>query len=967
MEPEREDFPAGPADLEFYTKTFEIGAEKAKVAWQGELDAIFLEEHVDLSASVDQSKIQDSCSVRNILLVRKLSLFFMNEQGELNLARFPAALLKIRQNLYSIGPGRSFDAKRQEHILSVLEKLHCDPELRSLLRAVGAPVQHRQAEMIIRDTLGLPADMKVTDGHARQAALSAWLCYLRQNVGSCFATAPAILVQKEQPKVFLKDIAELLATGRLKRTFGGVEYAVPMSANWGIGDLRRPFPLDLAVLDISFPFWLSPALIYALEQIALLPKDLPEMEKKKRVQKWCGKAVEALRAKGFSRGDLEGIFKQILFAEYELTEEDVREFENRPKGLVVEGFLMSSIKTDVKGKTKSERVNTFLSQYEVCKNRFNSFTDHPLLKSWEFTLASFAETKANFARWNLYSSLGLGPDEPGGIGEALYGYLKRRVEECNAIVHENQTEYELMYGQIKFLEGRMKRASSEQEAKSLQIEYQMKVHEFRSLEEQRDTNNRKAHQYANAFNVLVDLYDSLFPKYFQEVYDADIHSVAVGPYDDSPAGFRLLYKHGRDNTSLWTFVRGPQAFMEALASFFIAIEPEVLRDENLAGLEDEMSMITTAIVQHVKTEQFLESAFYRMAKAHGTRYVKDSLHNLEKIEKKPWVYTSGGSMETLVSCYWKRESSPTEVGRWVENELELLVFLTDTMKQIAKKVPDSLLQGGDKSFLMHSPTHAFLLQPGLQPFASAWTNEQFTHTWVRDNLVDPMKRFVDTLYLDEDKMRFLLEQIKQRLPKEMHHHFMQGFIYLTGQMRPYQFRDILVEQASSYAVEIDSFLYQALPLTRGHGLKDALLAIFEKLPPISFEERVKREALIQQAVDTMPGATYLTAEGLQDLAKGIICKSSKMVRFPINYHAEVSRVSSEQGLAMPVPILFADTNWVRDEFAFVVSPGSGKLELWRMDSTGRVGSPLPSWKEWVDGSRKDRTWGVFANPFEYTM
>ena len=58
--------------------------------------------------------------------------------------------------------------------------------------------------------------------------------------GSCFATAPAEIIHDEQPELFLQDLLDLIATGTLKRTFGGIENSVPLSASWGSGDLKKP-------------------------------------------------------------------------------------------------------------------------------------------------------------------------------------------------------------------------------------------------------------------------------------------------------------------------------------------------------------------------------------------------------------------------------------------------------------------------------------------------------------------------------------------------------------------------------------------------------------------------------------------------------------------------------------------------------------------------------------------------------
>src|SRR5262249_55311060 len=158
----------------------------------------------------------------------------------------------------------------------------------------------------------------------------------------------------------------------------------------------------------------------------------------------------------------------------------------------------------------------------------------------------------------------------------------------------------------------------------------------------------------------------LFPLYFQEVYDADMHDVTSGSYDDSPAGFRLLYKYGRSNTSQWSLIKTPNEFIESLANFFTATESEVCGTKGLEGLSSDISEITTALVAQVRTRDFLETAFYRMAVAHKTGMVRDPLEHLDQIEKKPWAYTSGGTMSGLVSSYFRLEQPPAEVARWVE-------------------------------------------------------------------------------------------------------------------------------------------------------------------------------------------------------------------------------------------------------------------------------------------------------------
>lgn len=189
--------------------------------------------------------------------------------------------------------------------------------------------------------------------------------------------------------------------------------------------------------------------------------------------------------------------------------------------------------------------------FEESKNAFKSLTDNALLKSWEFTLASFSETKLEFTKWNLFASLGLGTNEPGGIGECIYQNIQRKLEVANRQVEEFQTEYEIVFEYVKMIEGRMRLASTEKELQWLKTDYQSRMSEFYTLEEMRDNAKRKSQSLVNLYDALYQVYQNLFQDYFQEVYDPDMQEVSLGPFDDSPAGFRLP-RYGRSNTSQWT-------------------------------------------------------------------------------------------------------------------------------------------------------------------------------------------------------------------------------------------------------------------------------------------------------------------------------------------------------------------------------------------------------------------------------
>lgn len=959
----------------FFAKIFSHISKRRKHILSKDADnlrRVCTEEYDELSRRLDLSKLQESCAVRNILKTRRLANLLINDKGELNLPLLNKAIQLLTENLYSIGPDRQYDSLRQETLLNSLMMVRDNKEIQKQLKNIGKPYSNKIADQMISDTLQLSEKLPITDAHARRAALSALLCYLRQNVGSCFATAPCIVVHDEQPLQFLMDINELLSTGRLKRTWGGIEYSVPLSPTWGSGDLKRL--VQVFKNDLRH----SPGLITAFEKIGLMERDLSLEEKSKTLNHLIDQALSKVESHENFYISPEELLKLILLKHYNISVSDLQDYQNRSAGMVQSHLMIQIPQAGVSSGGKGQACANYLVAFEAAKNAFKSLSDNALLKAWEFTIASFAENKAGFTRWNLYSSLGLGPQENGGIGQCLYQFIQKKLEEMNEKNKRLNEEHEQIYAQVKYMESRIKHAS-EKEAPWLRAEYQSKRNEFYTFEELKNKTQMKASRYANLYNVLVKYYDDLFPQYFQEVYDADMHDVSSAPYDDSPAGFRLLYKFGRSHTASWQRIYTPSQFIDALASFFSTTEVQIAANDELIGMEDDFSEVVTAIISHIRTREFLETAFYRMSAAHHTRQIHNPLEHLDQIEKKPWSYTSGGSMDTLVTAYFRREHKPAEMSRWIENPTELLIFLIDIMKQSPPQVSDLFLKFPMKSMLMQSPTHAFTFKPGLSPFKEAWTNEAFTYTWTRDNLIHPMETFVDDLRLNDEMIQTLVEYISEFVPSNFRHFFKKNFSVLQGPMKTIEFRERIVNglqrelglrsgNRGVLSVDIiDGALYTLLPMFPIDELYTRVENIFNDLSDIVDVEKSVLSECIHAIVRSSMGTQVVTAQALQNIVKALICLFIDNTCYSIDIHSKVSTIAQKRGYAMPMPLIFADTNWVKDFFAFVVNPGNGRLELWRVDPLGSTGYPMSVWEQWINGSQRQASWGVYTRPYEYTF
>lgn len=834
--------------------------------------------YASLFPIADPSGIQDGAAIRNRQLSKSIALQVVNDEGRVNLDAVVREVTALQSEIASLAPEGHRDLPRHQHALAVLILLRDRRDVRIRLEGIVEPASNPMGEQLIRDTLELPARGRIDGTAARRAVLSAWLTYLRQNVGSCFATAPAILIQREQPMQFLADMDELISRGSLTRVIRGFEHVVPLSPSWGQGDLLKPFHFD------SNRTTLSPGLGAALGKRGL-------------------KALAKVRV---------GV--------------------TSPRDLI--GHL-------AKDKEKAERA-------------FKLLTENPLLKGWEFTLASFSESKTKLSRWNIYSALGFNPEEPGGIGSVLISELNERLERVNRQLEELQYAYEAAFAVVKTSESRLRRATAE-EANWLKADYKLKVAEVDKIAQERDRVHARGDRLGGIGNYLIEQYNIEFGNYFQEVYDAQMSDVGPDPYDDAPAGFRLLYKHGRTNPALWDLIHGPEQFVDALADFFVSTETILSADPRLKGLERELSDVVTALVIHLRTDQFLGSALYRMARVHGGRLPEHPLENLEKVDKKPWAYVSGGTMVELVGNYYRREELPTTRERIAESPTDLFVFLLEAMKELPPRVTNRFVEEPDRSLLIQSPTHAFLFKPGLSPFKEGWLDRGNTYTWVRDLVVRPQKDFLASIWLERPAMEQLVVELRLLLPGGK-------FEAPSSRCRPRDFRRQVLGgfTFNPLACEIvDGLLYSSLPFLDVAELGGCVEEIFGALLE---DPSVALEAF--RAMRAPGGGAVLPASALYG-----VCLASIAVaegdRSSTDLPGRLRRLMERLGLAMPSPILFADTNWIQEQFGFLVNPGTGELELWRSDYLGLQAAPMTRWSSWVDGSGKI-PWAIYVNPSEYT-
>lgn len=921
------------------------------------------------AVNIDISDICASCSVENVRIARALANICIDDRGNLQFEILRRAETLLKQSAHSIAYGAEDRRRRYNKFLSAVNTLLTNVEAQRIFKRISRPVTNRLAEKAIKDTLLLPEDDPVTDVHAKKSVLCAFLTTLRQSLGSCFATAPAIIVQELEPILFLNDIESLMETGQLKRVISGNEYGVPMCASYGNGDLKKTIEIKLPLYESRSKIFRSPILLALFKKYALLPSEVTGEDGYFAL----AKLLEKIFSQEYSSGDVfytnvEEIFEKVLQKHVGVLPQEVRKAEDRPKEMMQQGVVLTQKRTPEKSDL-AKRIKQYQVLLSSLKREFIAQADCALLKMWEFTVASFAEVKFDVARYNFYASLGVNWDDAGGIGEVLYEIAKRRVDEAQLQLQEYQQKLDAINFEVDTIVRRMQQTSVESEMQFLKMEYQTRQMEQHQIKEEWERISERVQKVAHIHQFLIDQYDRLLKEYFQEIYDPDLHDVAQGQFDDSPAGFRLIYKHGRTNPSLWTKVASHQEYVDALVSFITITEQELMHAPEIKGIEQEFSSIITRLTSHIRSDQFLESALQRMAQAHGGRLVRDPLKHLEQVEKKPWVYTSGGSLNTLVSSYFNLLDMPEEKGRFVENEEELLAFCIDTARLAAMRSKRSVVP----SILMHSPTHAFSMIPAIVPFQEAIESDAYSYTWIRNMLKDPYQLYYSSCTMDGPSIFEFCKTLSEYLPASIRVRFLNEAPLLPSFLRPFDLgkeihklfeQDYVLRryQKSLSAIGLDTLLFTQPPYTAVPEIYDTMNSVLKQVLP---KESESEEA------DTVLRALRATIDSpisAKELRRKILSACMMLLKqytFSFDMLEKIVSVLREKRLLPPMPIIFADSNWVSDYFAFVVGPTSMQIELWSVNAYGTEGSPIPHWQQWLNGSRRDRTWGLLIDTRQY--
>jgi len=478
-----------------------------------------------------------------------------------------------------------------------------------------------------------------------------------------------------------------------------------------------------------------------------------------------------------------------------------------------------------------------------------------------------------------------------------------------------QRAYERAIYSVRSIEALLHRAGDSHRYE-LQGQLSGAVHEAQLALDERDRAVRRADAIAGFYSSLMQHFDRKFQEYFQEVFDPSVAEKDEHLFEDSPAGFRLLYKHGRADASTWELIYGKEGYIQALRSFFSAVEGEIAIPQ---GLDKEyVSQLMTELIQFVQEDEFFEEAA-RRSQSVG--------------RKTPWDYVSGGTMQSLVQAYYGRSEPVSEIPFLPKSAKELLQFLCRQKKE------DNLL--------MHSPTHAFVLRLPLLPEDAekkAQENSAAAKKWKNSEEIQEHigHGFSEKLSLSERALFLHLFRQKQtaRTPPQLR----QALLEAIEGVRP----------KSNPAPMVDSHLFEHTFLIPSDAVQGALQAILKP---------VLNKNVLQAIQETRAGFT--SSYQLHQIAKKIVLESFQRPIGPEDWDGMIASQMRQLGFGFPHLLLFADTNWSGWFFGFAANAFTGQTEIWRMNRIGTQGYPMTDWLQWLSPQNKT-PWVLLPKREEYS-
>ncbi len=350
-----------------------------------------------------------------------------------------------------------------------------------------------------------------------------------------------------------------------------------------------------------------------------------------------------------------------------------------------------------------------------------------LMKSYEFTVASLADSRTIFSKWNFHVALGLDNEASGGLGKIIYTVIQEQMEEGVKLMEEYKGDIDQLEQSLDFDDASFKMAHTYEQMDSIKRSAKMKSYFLNVKIDEYESVGKNNSKLAALYKFFVEQYLLLFPHYFQELYDPEMFSEG-DIKEDRPAGFRLVYKHGRTDSRVWTYIHTDKEYLGAIRDFLTITEPILISLKREDGLEKEIETIISEMLLFIDRKEFMEEQRIRIENMHKT-------HLKEEKNSSPYAYIAGGNLESLINFYLSKMQPVKKEFIKAESVMGLCHSLIEFMKDGYHADIERLLKDPFQGILISNETHAFNFLPGQAIFKRAWLDTGNTYTYIRDHLL----------------------------------------------------------------------------------------------------------------------------------------------------------------------------------------------------------------------------------------
>ena len=325
----------------------------------------------DSPTEIVESSMSDTSSSAGITKARAIAAEVIKANGTLDGGKLDEAIAQLSTD--EVNPRQS------QRMAAMLTSFKNNEALQTGLTDIckeNAP--DNGAKQVIRETLGLGSTVAVDKTDARRAALTAFMCDLRQgSVGSCFGTSTAILVKNQNQTQFMADMKSLLENASLTR--GGVETPINMSVSSKSLETQLTIDangqitkMDGKDLDEATSLMDNPSFKNAMKASGIAQES--QLQKVKD-------AIAALNTDDAGTMDVSAakILKQVLRTKFEISAEQLAQVKSDlAQGTPVEASLLQK----AQGYAKA-----WISAHSLA----SAETDNRLQRAWEYTISSMGE------------------------------------------------------------------------------------------------------------------------------------------------------------------------------------------------------------------------------------------------------------------------------------------------------------------------------------------------------------------------------------------------------------------------------------------------------------------------------------------------------------------------------------------------------------------------------------------------